>query len=137
MRKLHTNKPLWLKINNYWSEICPKSSKDTITYGQLFYLFLVKNWSFLITFLALLGWWRFSLTENKSFNWRIYMWPTPTKPGTSAFFLELSYWFYQKVQTSIAIIWHQNHDSVYHISGDMTFCDPNHSIFWQKFNVRK
>ena len=37
----------------------------------------------------------------------------------------------------LAIIWHKNHDSIYHISGDMTFCDPNHSIILQKFNVRK
>ena len=27
------------------------------------------------------------------------MWPTPTKPGTSAIFHKLSYWFYQKEQT--------------------------------------
>ena len=67
--------------------------------------------------------------------YRVNMWPTPTNPGTSAIFHKLSYWFYPKVL--LAIIWHQNHDSIYYISMEMTLCDPNHSICLQKFNVRK
>ena len=37
----------------------------------------------------------------------------------------------------LVIIWHQKHDSIYQISGDMTFCEPYQSIFLQNFNVRK
>ena len=41
------------------------------------------------------------LISSSGFPWKLflYMWPTPTKPGTSAIFHKLSYWFYQKVQT--------------------------------------
>ena len=51
------------------------------------------------------------------------MWPTPTKPGTSAIFMNWVIGFIRKYRP-LAIIWHQNHASIYHISGD--------NILWSK-----